>query len=184
MATINANYDRLSAGYLFPEIARRTNAFAARNPGVELLRLGIGNTTEPLSGCVIGGLRVWALGRGLFQDKRLRAQGERDERRGEHKDEPEGLIDAPGHPGGTAPRPAHSSTGTCSRFLPRRRRCTCGVFRRCASASSWRCSFVAFVIWVFGMGGPFSYLSWYGSYAYVGGLLMIAYTLGVALIDP
>lgn len=45
-------------------------------------------------------------------------------------------------------------------------------------------SSVAFVIWVFGMGGPFSYLSWYGSYAYVGGLLMIAYTLGVALIDP
>jgi hypothetical protein len=45
-------------------------------------------------------------------------------------------------------------------------------------------SSVAFVIWVFGIGGPFSYLSWYSSYAYVGGLLIIAYTLGVAVIDP
>ena len=57
MATINANYDKLSAGYLFPEIAKRTNDFAARNPGVELLRLGIGNTTEPLSDRVVHGLR-------------------------------------------------------------------------------------------------------------------------------
>ena len=27
MARINENYDKLAAGYLFPEIARRTNAF-------------------------------------------------------------------------------------------------------------------------------------------------------------
>ena len=32
MATINAHYDKLTAGYLFPEIARRTRAFQAGKP--------------------------------------------------------------------------------------------------------------------------------------------------------
>ncbi len=57
MATINQNYDKLGAGYLFPEVAKRTNEFIAVHPGVEILRLGIGNTTEPLLPCVIDGLR-------------------------------------------------------------------------------------------------------------------------------
>ncbi len=56
MARINANYDLLAAGYLFPEIARRAKAFAAANPGTELLRLGIGDTTEPVVPTVIAGL--------------------------------------------------------------------------------------------------------------------------------
>ncbi len=57
MARTNANYDLLAAGYLFPEIARRAKAFAAKTPGVELLRLGIGDTTEPITPTVIAGLR-------------------------------------------------------------------------------------------------------------------------------
>ncbi len=57
MATINKNFTKLAAGYLFPEIAKRTKAFLAQNPGVEILRLGIGNTTEPLTPAVIQGLR-------------------------------------------------------------------------------------------------------------------------------
>ncbi|HPG39063.1 MAG TPA: LL-diaminopimelate aminotransferase [bacterium] len=56
MATINANYNKLAAGYLFPEIARRARAYQEKNPGVELLRLGIGNTTEPLTPAIIQGL--------------------------------------------------------------------------------------------------------------------------------
>ncbi|MEA3364214.1 MAG: aminotransferase class I/II-fold pyridoxal phosphate-dependent enzyme, partial [Candidatus Hydrogenedentes bacterium] len=56
MATINQNYNKLEAGYLFPEIARRTREFLAANPGVEVLRLGIGNTTEPLPPSIIQGL--------------------------------------------------------------------------------------------------------------------------------
>ncbi len=56
MARINNNYDKLSAGYLFPEIAKRTKAFVEKNPGVEVLRLGIGNTTEPLTPAVINAL--------------------------------------------------------------------------------------------------------------------------------
>ena len=48
----------MSAGFLFPEIARRTKEFVAKNPGIEVLRLGIGNTTEPLTASVIDGLRL------------------------------------------------------------------------------------------------------------------------------
>ncbi|MDP6039989.1 MAG: LL-diaminopimelate aminotransferase [Candidatus Latescibacteria bacterium] len=56
MAKINANYDKLAAGYLFPEIARRTQTFLDANSGVSVMRLGIGNTTEPLPKSVIAGL--------------------------------------------------------------------------------------------------------------------------------
>ncbi|MBD2497470.1 LL-diaminopimelate aminotransferase [Nostoc sp. FACHB-280] len=48
MATINDNYLKLKAGYLFPEIARRVNAFAEANPNAKVIRLGIGDVTEPL----------------------------------------------------------------------------------------------------------------------------------------
>jgi len=56
MAKINSNYDKLSAGYLFPEISRRVKVYSEKNPGVEVLRLGIGNTTEALGGEIIKGL--------------------------------------------------------------------------------------------------------------------------------
>jgi LL-diaminopimelate aminotransferase len=48
MATINDNYLKLKAGYLFPEIARRVNVFAEANPEANIIRLGIGDVTEPL----------------------------------------------------------------------------------------------------------------------------------------
>ncbi|MEP0919340.1 LL-diaminopimelate aminotransferase [Leptolyngbya sp. DQ-M1] len=48
MATVNDNYLKLKAGYLFPEIARRVNAFAQANPDAPIIRLGIGDVTEPL----------------------------------------------------------------------------------------------------------------------------------------
>jgi len=48
MATINDNYLKLKAGYLFPEIGRRVKAFADANPGAPIIRLGIGDVTEPL----------------------------------------------------------------------------------------------------------------------------------------
>jgi LL-diaminopimelate aminotransferase len=45
---INGNYLKLKAGYLFPEIARRVKAFAEAHPEAQLIRLGIGDVTEPL----------------------------------------------------------------------------------------------------------------------------------------
>ncbi len=57
MAKINSSYNKLAQTYLFSEIAKRTKAFATANPGVEVLRLGIGNTTQVLVPAVIKGLR-------------------------------------------------------------------------------------------------------------------------------
>ncbi len=57
MARINEHYKKLSAGYLFPEIGRRMAAFQKDNPGVKVHRLGIGNTTEPLTPAVVEGLK-------------------------------------------------------------------------------------------------------------------------------
>jgi len=48
MATINDNYLKLKAGYLFPEIGRRVKAFTEANPSANVIRLGIGDVTEPL----------------------------------------------------------------------------------------------------------------------------------------
>lgn len=58
MATINKNYDKLQASYLFSDIAKRTKAFMDAHPGVAVMRLGIGNTTEPLVPSVIEGLHA------------------------------------------------------------------------------------------------------------------------------
>ncbi|MEM9109193.1 MAG: LL-diaminopimelate aminotransferase [Planctomycetota bacterium] len=48
MPTINSNYLNLKAGYLFPEIGRRVSAYAEANPGAPIIKLGIGDVTEPL----------------------------------------------------------------------------------------------------------------------------------------
>ncbi len=50
MALLNDHYLKLRAGYLFPEIARRVQAFCAANPeaATRLIRCGIGDVTEPL----------------------------------------------------------------------------------------------------------------------------------------
>ncbi len=48
MVRINDNYLKLKAGYLFPEIARRVNTFCAEHPDAPIIKLGIGDVTEPL----------------------------------------------------------------------------------------------------------------------------------------
>ncbi len=50
MATINDNFLKLKAGYLFPEIGRRVKAFTEANPEAaeSIIRCGIGDVTEPL----------------------------------------------------------------------------------------------------------------------------------------
>jgi LL-diaminopimelate aminotransferase len=57
MATINTNYQKLASGYLFPEIARRTSIWQKAHPGVPVLRLGIGNTTEALPEAVCSAMK-------------------------------------------------------------------------------------------------------------------------------
>lgn len=53
MATINENYLKLQAGYLFPEINRRIRSFQAENPDAKLISLGIGDVTRPLAPAII-----------------------------------------------------------------------------------------------------------------------------------
>ena len=48
MVQVNADYLKLKAGYLFPEISRRIKDFNSKNPNTDLIRLGIGDVTEPL----------------------------------------------------------------------------------------------------------------------------------------
>ncbi len=48
MLTINENYLKLHASYLFADIARRVQKFQEQNPEREVIRLGIGDVTRPL----------------------------------------------------------------------------------------------------------------------------------------
>ena len=53
MIKINENFLKLQAGYLFPEIGRRVRAFQQANPNAKIIRLGIGDVTEPLPPAII-----------------------------------------------------------------------------------------------------------------------------------
>src|SRR5690606_10666635 len=53
MARINDHYLKLKAGYLFPEISRRVKAFTTAHPEAKIIRMGIGDVTEPLAPAVI-----------------------------------------------------------------------------------------------------------------------------------
>lgn len=48
MTQINSNYLKLKAGYLFPEISKRVREYSAKNPQSKIIRLGIGDVTQPL----------------------------------------------------------------------------------------------------------------------------------------
>ena len=53
MAIINENYLKLQAGYLFPEIGRRVNEFIEANPEKKVIKMGIGDVTQPLVPTVV-----------------------------------------------------------------------------------------------------------------------------------
>merc|ERR1740138_989746 len=54
----NANLGKLQAGYLFPEIGRRRNAYLEANPDAQpIISLGIGDTTLPVPEHILGGLK-------------------------------------------------------------------------------------------------------------------------------
>ena len=56
MFTINENYLKLPGSYLFSTIAKKVSAYQEENPEVEIIRLGIGDVTQPLCPAVIGAL--------------------------------------------------------------------------------------------------------------------------------
>lgn len=53
MAYINENFLKLQHRYLFAEIAKRVAAYKAENPQADIIRLGIGDVTQPLAPAVV-----------------------------------------------------------------------------------------------------------------------------------
>ena len=56
MVTVNRNYLKLPGSYLFSTIAKKVSAYQAANPDVEIVRLGIGDVTQPLAPAIIEAL--------------------------------------------------------------------------------------------------------------------------------
>ena len=56
MVKLNENYQKLQGSYLFSQIAKKVNAYAAQNPDRTIIRLGIGDVTRPLTHSVISAL--------------------------------------------------------------------------------------------------------------------------------
>ena len=46
MALLNENYLKLKAGYLFPEIRRRSEAHIVANPEAAIIKMGIGDVVR------------------------------------------------------------------------------------------------------------------------------------------
>ncbi len=58
MAQVNDHYLKLQAGYLFPEISRRVNTFVEAHPDADVIRLGIGDVTEPLPEAIVAAMHT------------------------------------------------------------------------------------------------------------------------------
>lgn len=56
MFKINDNYLKLPGSYLFSTIAKKVNAYTAANPDKKIIRLGIGDVTQPLAPAIIEAL--------------------------------------------------------------------------------------------------------------------------------
>lgn len=56
MVRVNENYQKLPGSYLFSTIAKKVAAYSEANPGKELIRLGIGDVTQPLCPAVVKAL--------------------------------------------------------------------------------------------------------------------------------
>lgn len=56
MATINDNFQKLPVSYLFTDIAHKVAEYKQHNPDADIIRLGIGDVTQPLCPAVIEAL--------------------------------------------------------------------------------------------------------------------------------
>ncbi len=58
MAKINDNYLKLPGSYLFSTIGKKVAAYTAANPDKKIIRLGIGDVTQPLAPAIIDSLHT------------------------------------------------------------------------------------------------------------------------------
>lgn len=56
MFKINDNYQKLPGSYLFSTVAKKVNAYQTANPDKKIIRLGIGDVTQPLAPAIIEAL--------------------------------------------------------------------------------------------------------------------------------
>ncbi|MBE5969468.1 MAG: LL-diaminopimelate aminotransferase [Lachnospiraceae bacterium] len=56
MVKINDNYLKLKSSYLFSDIARKVKEFESSNPDKKIIRLGIGDVTQPIAPAIIAAL--------------------------------------------------------------------------------------------------------------------------------
>ena len=62
MYKINENYLKLPGSYLFSTIGKKVNSYGAAHPEKKIIRLGIGDVTQPLAPAI-----VEALHRAIFR---------------------------------------------------------------------------------------------------------------------
>lgn len=53
MYKINTNYQKLPGSYLFSNIAKKVSAFTEAHPDTDIIRLGIGDVTQPIAPAII-----------------------------------------------------------------------------------------------------------------------------------
>ncbi len=56
MFQINTNYQKLPGSYLFSTIAKKVNAFSDANPDKKIIRLGIGDVTQPIAPAIVAAM--------------------------------------------------------------------------------------------------------------------------------
>lgn len=58
MYQINTNYQKLPGSYLFSNIAKKVSAFTEANPDKNIIRLGIGDVTQPIAPAMINAMHA------------------------------------------------------------------------------------------------------------------------------
>lgn len=83
MFQINDNFQKLPGSYLFSTIAKKVAAYQEANPDKEIIRLGIGDVTQPLAPAIIdamheklgiksvSGLTIYAVMNGYIEADRI-----------------------------------------------------------------------------------------------------------------
>lgn len=57
MPQLNENFLKLEKNYLFINIAKKVKAFTEANPDADIIRMGIGDVTLPIAGCVVDAMK-------------------------------------------------------------------------------------------------------------------------------
>ena len=56
MATLNHNYEKLPGSYLFSTVGKKVRKYETEHPGAKVIRLGIGDVTQPIAPEIITAL--------------------------------------------------------------------------------------------------------------------------------